>query len=157
MAGLDSEGVTEPERHGKAGEARDKRQQVVFPARPDDAFEELPAVENPDAVEEHDEAGQPDRTDDLGFRRECTDGEADKEHGADAEREAEDIDLADQITDADRQKRRQDRLAADDIARKIKHVPLRSEFVCSQRARQPASRNWPITRSISAREGGGVS
>ena len=60
--------------------------------------------------------------DDLRLRREGADREADEEHGADAEREADDVDLTDQVADADREKRRQDRLAADDVARKIQHL-----------------------------------
>ena len=48
--------------------------------------------------------------------------QADEQNGADAERKAADVDLADQITEADGEKRRQDRLAADDFAGKIQHV-----------------------------------
>ena len=124
MADLDAEDLPEPERHAKAGEAGDEGEKIVFLARADDALEELPAIKDADAIEEHDQAGEPDRTDDLGFRRECTDGKADKEHGTDPEGEAEDIDLADQIADADGEKCRQDRLASDDVARKIQHFSL---------------------------------
>ena len=111
-----------PQRHGQARQTGDQREQIVFLPCADHSLEELASVENADSVEEHDQAGQADRPDDLGFRCECADGEADEEHGADAKREAEDVDLADQIAHADRQKRRQDRLASDDVASKVQHV-----------------------------------
>ena len=43
-------------------------------------------------------------------------GEADKQNCADAERKSTDVDLADQITDADCQKRGENWLSADDLA-----------------------------------------
>ena len=119
---LDAVDVSQPERDSQAGEAGDQRQQIVFLADADHAFEELPAVEDANAVQEHDQAGEADRPDDLGFRRKGADGKADEQHRADPERKAGDADLADQIADADRQKRRQDRLASDDVACKIQHV-----------------------------------
>ena len=60
--------------------------------------------------------------DDLGFRCERADGKADEQHGADTERKSAEVDLADQIAHSDRQKRRQDRLASDDVAGKVQHV-----------------------------------
>src|SRR5262249_48256833 len=133
-----------------------QRQQIVFLTYTEHALEELLAVENSDSVQEHDQAGEADRANDLGFRREGANGEADKEHGADAKGEAEDVDLAHQIADADGKKCRQDRLAADDVASKIQHCPL-PVFQNSQRALQPASRNCPMTLFTSSRLGGGVS
>ena len=47
-------------------------------------FEELPAVQNSDAVKEHDQAGQPDGPYDLRLWRKCTKREADKQDGTDA-------------------------------------------------------------------------
>ena len=79
------------------------------------AFEELPAVEDADAVEKHDQAGQADRPDDLRLRRERADRQADEQHRADAERKAAEVDLADQIADADGEEERKDRLGADDV------------------------------------------
>ena len=68
--------TTSPATHG------DQRQQIVLaPGGAGHAFEELPAIENADAVEEHDQAGQADRADDLRLRRERADGEADEQHG----------------------------------------------------------------------------
>src|ERR1700760_2443019 len=107
MTCLDTESLAEAERHGKSSHAGDQRKQVVFPTPSENSLEELPAIEDADAVEEHDQAGEADRPDDLGFRCERTDRKADEEHGADAEGEAKDIDLTDQISDADGEKRRQ--------------------------------------------------
>ena len=66
------------------------------------------------------------------------------------------IDLADQIADADGEEERQDRLGADDVARKVQHVvsPLAwPDISCNQRARQPAARNCSITRLTRSRRG----
>ena len=52
----------------------------------------------------------------VGFLDDDNDGEADEEHGADAEGKTEDVDLSHEVTNADRQKRRQNRLAADNVA-----------------------------------------
>src|SRR6516164_7068212 len=120
----DPEDLAEPERDEQAGDASDQRQQIVFLPDPDHAFKELAAVENADAVEEHDQAGQPDRPGDLRLWRKGADCQANEEDGAYAERESADTDLADEITKADREKRRQDRLAADDIARNVQHLPI---------------------------------
>ena len=49
------------------------------------------------------------------FRRKRADGQTDEQHGADAEREAAEVDLADQIADADGEKYRKDRLRPDDV------------------------------------------
>ena len=44
----------------------DEREQIVFAARgAGHALEELPAIEDADAVQEHDQAGEADRPDDL--------------------------------------------------------------------------------------------
>ena len=53
--------VPQPERHAEARKARDQSQQIVFLSDADHAFEELPAVENADAIQEHDQAGEADR------------------------------------------------------------------------------------------------
>ena len=70
--------------------------------------------------------------------------EADEQHGADAEREAAEIDLADQVAEADGEEDREDRLGADDVTRKLEHdtssafnLALRPSI--GQRARQPAA------------------
>jgi hypothetical protein len=60
----------------------------------------LPAIEDSNSVEEHDQAGKADRSGDLGFRGEGSDGQAYEQDGADAEREASDVDLADDVTDS---------------------------------------------------------
>src|SRR4030095_14766599 len=54
-------------------------------------------------------------------RRKGADGETDEQHGADAERESADIDLTDQVADADREEDREDRLRPDDFARELNH------------------------------------
>ena len=103
---------------------RDQRQQIVLLPDADHAFEELPAVKNADPVQEHDQAGQADRPDDLGFGRERADRKADEQNGADTERKSADADLADQVAQSDREKRRQYRLASDDVASKVQHVSV---------------------------------
>ena len=90
-------------------------------AEPDHSFEELASVENADAVEEHDQAGEADWPDDVCLRCKCADREADEQHRADAQREAEDINLADQVADADGEKDRKDRLGADDVLGEFNH------------------------------------
>ncbi len=100
MADLDAEDLAEPERDEQPGDDRDQRQQIVFAAgRADHALEELPAVQDADPVQEHDQAGQTDRPGDLRLRREGADGQADEQDGADAEREPADIDLADEVAE----------------------------------------------------------
>ena len=109
------------ERDPQTREAGDQRQQIVLLPGADHPLEELPAIENADPVEEHDQAGQADRPYDLGLRCERADREADEKHRADAQREAEDVDLTDQISHSDGQEGGQNRLATDDIARSVQH------------------------------------
>ena len=91
-----------PSATSKPGEHRDQRQQIVFSARgAGHAFEELPAVENADAVEEHDQPGQADRPGDLRLRRERADGQADEQDSPDPERKPAEVDLADEVAEAD--------------------------------------------------------
>ena len=100
----------------------DERQQIVLAAgRAGHSFEELPSVEDSDAVKEHDQAGKADRPGDLRLRGERADGEADEQDGSDTERESAKIDLADQIADADGEEYCKDRLRPDDFAGKIEH------------------------------------
>ncbi len=84
-------------------------------------FEELPTVENADAVEKHDQAGEADRPGDRRLRRKGTDREADEQNGADTERKAAQVDLADEISDADGEEYGEDRLRTEDILRKLNH------------------------------------
>ena len=122
MADLDSERLPKSERHDKSGEHSDQRQHIGFdPRGAGHPLEELPPVENADAVEEHDQAGQPDRPDDRCLGGERADGKTDEQHRADAERKSAEVDLTDQIADADGEKHREDRLRADDFAGKIEH------------------------------------
>ncbi len=165
MAELDAEGLAKPESDQKPGHAGNERQEIVPAARrAGHSFKELPSVEDSDAVEEHDQAGQADRPGDRGLRRKRPDGEADEQDGADTEREAAKVDLADQIADADREEDRKDRLRPDDVTGKIEHdyPPAltsrpRTRRRPSQRALQPAARNWSSTRLISSGVGLGVS
>src|SRR6185295_6397754 len=121
MSDLDAEDVPKPERNQQACQASDKRQQIVLLADTKHAFEELPAVKNPDPVQEHDQSRQPDWSRDLGFGRERTDGNADEKNGADAKRKSPDTDLTDQVAQPDREKRRQYRQAAENLASKVQH------------------------------------
>ena len=122
MPDLDTENVPQPQRHSQTGQACDKSQQIVFLPDTDHAFEELTTIENADAVQKHDQAGQADWSDDLSLRRERAYRKTDEQDRTDPERKPGDADLADQIAQSDRQKRRQDRLAPDDVACKIQHV-----------------------------------
>ena len=109
------------ERDDEPGNHCDECQEIVFASRrADHALEELSSVEDADPVQEHDQAGQADRPDDLGLRRERTDRQTDEQHGADAKREAADVDLTDEIAKADREEERKDRLGSDDVARKCR-------------------------------------
>ena len=119
MADFDAKDVPEAKGNGEARQTGDERQQVIFLACAHHALEELASIEDSDPVEEHDQAGQSDRTCDLGLGGERADGETDEQNGAHAEREAEDVDLADQVAQSDREKGRQYRLASDDLAGKV--------------------------------------
>jgi hypothetical protein len=115
--------TAEHQRDNKAGDDRDERQQVIFDARrAGHAFEELPAVQDADAVEEHDQAGQADRSGNRRFRGECANRQPDEKDGANPEREPADIDLADQVAETDGKERRKDRLGSDDLASSVQHV-----------------------------------
>src|SRR5262245_63691137 len=105
MTDLDSIEVAKPKRDKKTRDAAHQRQQIVGAADALHALEELPPIKNPDAVEEHDQARQPDRPDDLCLGGKCADSESDEQHGADAKRKSTDADLADQVTQPDGQKR----------------------------------------------------
>src|ERR1700754_2244404 len=121
MSDLDTEDVSQAECNEQAGYACDERQQIVLLPNADHAFEELLAVEDPDPIQEHDQSGQPDRSYDLGFGCERTDGKANEKDRADAERESPDTDLTDQVAQSDREERRQYRLTSDDVASKVQH------------------------------------
>ena len=158
MANLDSENVAEPERDQQAGSHRNQREEIVFAALgAGHPLEELPPVENADSVEKHDQPGEPDRSDDVGLRREGSESQVRRTDGADAKRKPAKIDLSDQVSDPDREKNRKDRLRPESVTGKIKHgmSPAREIWeVDNQRTLQPAARNWPITRLI--RSGVGV-
>ena len=122
MADLDPIGLSEQERDDESGSASDERQQIVLDACcARHALEELPSVENSDPVEKHDQTRETDRADDRRFRRKGTDGKADEQNRADAERKAAQVDLADEISDADREKHGEDRLRTEDVLRKLNH------------------------------------
>src|SRR5690349_3233283 len=122
MADLDAEDLADPERHQQAGDYRDEGEQVVLAAcRAGHTFEELLPVEDADSVQEHDQADQADRPGDLRLRRNSADREADEQHGADAERKAEDVDLAHQIAEADGEKDRENRLGSEDALDEFPH------------------------------------
>src|SRR5262249_49825932 len=121
---LDSVELTETERDQKAGDARNERQQIVFSAGTPHSFKKLPAIQNADAVKKHDQAGQPYGTNDLCFRGEGAESQAHEQNGSHAEREAEDVDLTDQVAQADGKKQRENWLRADDLAGQTNHVNL---------------------------------
>ena len=98
----------------------DERQQIVFAASgARHSFKELPAIEDAYAVEKHDQAGKANWPGDRGFWRKGADRQTDEQNRADAERETAEVDLPDQITDADGEEQREDRLRPDDILSKV--------------------------------------
>src|SRR4029077_10363990 len=119
------------------GDDGNERQKIVFAAfGAGHSFKKLPAIEDSNSVEKHDQAGQADRSGDLGLRGEGSNGQAYEQDGADAEREASDVDLADDVTDADGEKQGQNRLRTDDVARHLKHDNVSDyEQASSQSAR----------------------
>ena len=129
VADLQAEHLAERQRDDQACDDADQRKQVVFASGgAGHAFEELPAVENADPVQEHDQPGEADRADDLRFRRERPDGEPDEENRAHAQRKPADVDLPDEIAEADGEKGRQDRLCADDLTCRVEHGAASAGF-----------------------------
>src|SRR5262249_11376784 len=116
MTGLHAIQPTKPKPYKMPRAPAPHRKQIVGAADALHALEELPPIKNPDAVEEHEQARQPDRPDDLCLGGKCADSESDEQHGADAKRKSTDADLADQVTQPDGQKRGQDWLRPDDLA-----------------------------------------
>ena len=89
VADLDTESLAKPQRNHKSSDYCDEREQIVFDAcRACHSFEELPSVQDPDAVQEHDQPGQADRSGDLRLGGEGADRQPDEQDGSDAEREA---------------------------------------------------------------------
>ena len=74
------------------------------------ADDELLAVLDPDRIEEERQAECPHHRRRHGLGCKPANGERDEQHGAHAEREALDIDLADEIADGDREEQRHQRL-----------------------------------------------
>src|SRR6185437_16101268 len=58
VSDLDTENVSKSECNCQAGQACDKSQQIVLLPNADHAFEELPAVEDADPIQEHDQSRQ---------------------------------------------------------------------------------------------------
>src|SRR5262249_36904458 len=61
---------------------------------------------------------------DLCFRCEGAESQAHEKNGSHAERETEDVDLTDQVAQADGKKQRENRLRADDLAGQTNHANL---------------------------------
>src|SRR6266550_7294015 len=107
MSDLDAEDVAQTECNQQACQTSDKCQQVVLLAGAHHPLEELAAVKNADPVKKHDQTRKSDRSCDLGLWCKRANGETDKENGTDTKRETEDVDLANQVTQSDRQECRQ--------------------------------------------------
>ena len=122
MPDLDAEDVPQAQCDSQARQTADKREKVVLLPCADHSLKELTPIKDADSVKEHDQARQADRPYDLSLGCECAEGETDKKNCADAKREAEDVDLTNQVAHADRQEGCQDGLASDDVARKVQHV-----------------------------------
>src|SRR4029079_2886392 len=127
------------QRQGEAGNTANQGQKVVLATDPSHSLEKLSPVENADAVEEHDQAGQSDGPDDLCLRTERAEREPYEQDCADTEREPTDIDLPDQVTNADRQKRSEDWLGTDDVAGKVYHGNLPAKCWPMAGSADPAS------------------
>ena len=111
-----------PSATNKPGDARDQRQQVILATRGSGhSFKELSSIENADAVEEHDQPGEADRSGNLRLRSECANREADEKDSPDPKRKPADTDLADEVAETNGEKRREDRLVANDFAGDIQH------------------------------------
>src|SRR5277367_271778 len=124
--------MPEAKSNGEASDHGYKREQIIFAAgRARHAFKKLPAIEDAHAIKKHDQADEPDRSDDLRLRREGAESETHEQNGADAERKSADADLTDQIAEPDRKKGRENRLRADNFTRKVKHDPASVSFFVS--------------------------
>ena len=120
MAELHAESVAQSERHQQAGGNRNQRQKIISTASGTfHTLEKLSPIKDSDPIEEHDEFGQADRTDDLGLGRKGANRQTDEKNAADTERKSKDIDLADEITETDGEKRRKNWLAADHVASSV--------------------------------------
>src|SRR6185437_15081608 len=83
--------------------------------------EKLPAIQNSDRVKEHDQTGQPNRSDDLSLRSKGAECQAHEQNSSDAERKPEDVDLTNQVTQADGKEQRENRLGPDNVAGQVNH------------------------------------
>ena len=127
----------------------DERDEIgLAPVGAGEAEEELLAVLHADGVEEEREPERAHHRRRRRLGREPADGERDEQHRADAEREALDVDLADEIADRDGQEQRHQRLLLEQRAQEFH--PLFPFSRRSGRGRGIASR----TRSVSAASGG---
>ena len=119
---LDAKSLAESQRDQKSGDACHKRQQIVFSALcSGHPIEELSSVKDADAIEEHDQSGETDRSGDLRLRGKCADRQPDEQDSADPERKPEYVDLADEKADADGEKGGKDGLGANDLTSDIQH------------------------------------
>ena len=128
--------VAEPERDQQAGSHRNQREEIVFAALgTGHPLEELPSVEDTDSVEKHDQPGKPDRSYNVGLRREGSECKSHEQHGANAKRKAAKIDLSDQVSDPDGEKNCKDRLRPESFTGKIQH------------GMSPAEKIWKVRKS----------
>src|SRR5690348_5598358 len=99
MTTFDAEDVAKSEGHRQPSDDGNECQEIVFAAScTRHSLEEFTAVENADAVQEHDETSEPNRPGDLRLRGEGADGQSHEQDCSNAEREPTEIDLADEIT-----------------------------------------------------------
>ena len=98
-----------------------KASRLYFLPAPDSPSKNCRPVQYADPVEEHGQSNQSDGTHDLCLRRKSSDGQADEQHGTNAEGEAKDVDLPDRIAQTNSEKQRKDRLRADHVANVGQH------------------------------------
>ena len=120
---------TNSEAHDARQQHADQRDEVgLAPGGARQAEEELLAVLDADGIEEEREAERADHRRRRRLRREPAHGERDEQHRAHAEREALDVDLADEIADRDREEQRHQRLLLEQRLDEFHAPPPRSCF-----------------------------
>ena len=130
------------QRDAERGHDADGPEQVPLQTRPAQAREELRAVLDADAIQEH---GQADGTDEpwrRGVRRDGSDGKAGEQHRSDAERESGDRDLPQRVAEPDDGKQREQRRVLEDDPDPFQHArhSWRVSFYGVSSAARPANR-----------------
>ena len=100
-----------------------RAQHIPLQAIAAQAGKKLPAILDPDAVEEHDEADRSDERRRRRGRRDRAERQAGEQDRADVEREPRDRDPADGVAEADGRKNRQHRRLLEEMTNGLQHTP----------------------------------